>query len=135
MERNFNTEFIFSAVRSSGPGGQHVNKVSTKAELRFDVNKSLLLNPEEKILVLENLKNKLTKDGLLIITSQETRSLSENKKICISKFYEIIEKALIKPTIRKKVLPSKTWHKNRLEDKKKNAQKKEIRKNINLKEF
>ncbi len=126
--KTLDTEFVFSASRSSGAGGQHVNKVSTKAELRFDVKKSTLLTDDEKLKILDRIANKLTLDGVLIITSQATRSLLQNKQICIKKFYAIVELALIDPKIRKKVKPSKAWHAERLDDKKRNATKKQNRK-------
>lgn len=128
MERNFEPEFVFNVSRSSGPGGQNVNKVNTKAELRFDIKNSSLLSDDEKLLITKNLEKKLTLDGILIITSSETRSLLQNKENCISKFYAIIEKALIVPKIRKKSRPSKAWHQERLNEKKLISEKKQNRK-------
>ena len=127
MKRDFSSEFEFIASRSSGSGGQHVNKVSTKVELRFNVNESKILNEDEKLLIHKNLKNRINSEGILIIVSQETRSQLRNKKICIEKFYEIIENALIVPKKRKIKQKSRKYHLKRLENKKLHSEKKENR--------
>ncbi len=130
MEKDFESEFVFISSRSSGAGGQHVNKVNTKIELRFNINNSNLLNTEEKLLIYKKLSNRISKDGILQIISQESRSQIRNKKKCIDKFYEIIEQALIIPKKRKKLRPSKKWHRKRLKNKMFNSEKKENRKKL-----
>ncbi len=85
--KDFYKEFVFTSSRSSGAGGQHVNKVDTKVELKFHINNSLELTEEEKELLLEKLKNKINKDGFLQIVSQETRSQFRNKELCVARFY------------------------------------------------
>ena len=72
--RNFENEFIFNATRSSGPGGQHVNKVSTRIELRFDIGASLLLSEGEKALIRNKLAGRISKEGILLINAQSERS-------------------------------------------------------------
>lgn len=125
--RNFESEFQLTASRSSGPGGQHVNKVNTRIELRFSIHKSALLSPEEKELVLHKLKNRINSEGELILTSQSERSQLNNKAKVIQKFYELIGKALSKPKIRKASKPSKRVIEKRLLAKRKQGEKKQNR--------
>jgi len=127
-ERDFTVEFKFITSRSSGSGGQNVNKVNTKVELRFDVLNSSILTQEEKRILVEKLANKITTEGILQIVSQEDRTQLKNKEKCIEKFYELISKALTKPKLRKKVKLSRTLIEKRLEKKKKLSEKKEMRK-------
>ncbi len=125
---NFSQELLFTATRSSGPGGQHVNKVSTKVELRFNIPQSSILTEEQKEILLVKLKSKLTTEGDLIIISQDSRSQIKNRENALEKFYQVIQKALkparkrisTKPTVGSKV--------KRLEKKKKHSLKKETRK-------
>jgi ribosome-associated protein len=99
MRRGFESELFYSTSRSSGPGGQNVNKVNTKVELRFDIKLSSLLTDPEKELIFNKLKNRITNDGELVIVSQSERTQLMNKKAVTEKFYVIISKAL---TIQKK---------------------------------
>ncbi|NLO03435.1 MAG: aminoacyl-tRNA hydrolase, partial [Bacteroidales bacterium] len=89
------SELIYSSSRSSGPGGQNINKVSSKVELRFIVAASESLNDLQKQLILRKLKNRITKSGELVLSSQRERTQRQNKQIVTSKFFELIEKALI----------------------------------------
>lgn len=102
--RGFEREFKFKTSRSSGPGGQSVNKTETRVELIFDVNASVILHEAEKKILLEKLQGKLDEEGLLKIASQESRSQIGNKEKAIAKFYDIVGKAL-KP--KKKRIPTK----------------------------
>ncbi len=99
MRRGFESELYYSTSRSSGPGGQNVNKVNTKVELRFNVKLSSLLSDFEKELVFSRLQNRITKDGELVLISQSERTQLMNKKAVTEKFYELISRAL---TIQKK---------------------------------
>lgn len=126
--RNFEKEFEFITSRSSGKGGQHVNKTNTKVELRFNISKSELLNDEEKKLIQKNLSSRISNDGILQIVSQKTRSQLKNKKDCIDKFYELLEKALTIQKKRKKTKRSLKSILKRLENKKKQSDKKDSRK-------
>jgi ribosome-associated protein len=125
---NFRDELVYFVSRSSGPGGQHVNKVSTKVELRFNIPESRVLSSDQKQILLQKLKNKITIDGNLIIVSQESRSQLKNKEKALAKFFLLIQKAL-KPT-RKRIptKPSPISKKKRLESKKKHSEKKMKRK-------
>ncbi len=111
-------ELKFKAIRSSGPGGQHANKVSSKVILFFDVQNSNAFTEQELQLVFKNLKSKLTKENMLIISSEETRSQHKNKEIVLEKFDHIIQNALIIPKRRKPTKPSKSSIKKRLVSKK-----------------
>ncbi len=121
-------ELIFSASKSSGPGGQHVNKVNTKAEIRFDIRASAILSDEQKDILHQKLASKINKEGILIVTSQSSRSQIENKIKATEKCLALIRKALTPGKKRKPTKPSKAAIARRLEEKKKVAEKKEQRK-------
>jgi ribosome-associated protein len=95
------TELQFKAVRSSGAGGQNVNKVSSKVMLSFDVNNSLALTDEEKYLLTSKLTSKLTSEQILILSCDEDRSQLKNKTIVTKRFLELIKSSLIVPKKRK----------------------------------
>jgi len=128
LKISFESEILFSASRSSGPGGQNVNKVSTKVELRFNIPNSNLLSDTEKEILLEKLKNKINNEGDLILVSQEGRSQLKNKEKVLEKFYELIEKTLTPPKKRKPTKPTQASKKKRLEGKKLVSEKKSQRK-------
>lgn len=130
-EQDFSPEFIFSASRSSGPGGQHVNKVSTKVELRFNILNSVILSTEEKNLLIEKLANRITREGELVIISQSERTQLKNKQAVIEKFYRLLKRALTPRKKRKATLPSAESIEKRLEEKRIRGEKKEQRKKIN----
>jgi len=102
--RNLENEFVFSTSRSSGPGGQNVNKVSTKVELRFNLASTELFSDEEKERIFARLKNKISKENEIILVSQSGRTQLANKNDVIDKFYEIVSKAL---TVQKKRKPTR----------------------------
>jgi ribosome-associated protein len=126
--RDFSKEFILSASRSSGPGGQNVNKVSTKVELRFDVQNSIILTEEEKDILLLRLPKKINAEGFLIIVSQSERTQLKNKEKTIEKFYTILHKILTPVKKRKPTKPNAAAKEKRLEEKKLKSEKKERRK-------
>jgi len=121
------SELNFSFSRSSGPGGQNVNKVNTKVELRFNISSSVVLSVEEKAVLLEKLAKQVNQDGILIVRSHETRSQLKNKKKSIEKFYDIINKALESKKERKSTKLSKATKEKRLKAKQEQSEKKERR--------
>jgi len=126
-KRNFEKEFEFITSRSSGKGGQHVNKTNTKVELRFNIYASEILSDDEKKLLKEKLSAKINNDGILQIVSQETRSQLKNKNNCIEKFYKLLEYAFKVRKKRKKTKRSFSSILKRLENKKRHSEKKENR--------
>lgn len=127
-ENNLISELSFKAIRSSGAGGQHVNKVASKVELSFNLKDSLYLTEEQKELLFKNFKNKLSKEGLFVLQCGESRSQHKNKTIVIDRFLEMIKEGLIVPKKRKKTKIPKSVKIKRLKAKKKNSEKKANRK-------
>ncbi|PIF02391.1 MAG: aminoacyl-tRNA hydrolase [Draconibacterium sp.] len=121
-------ELHFSASRSSGPGGQNVNKVNSKVELRFAVNLSKFLSEEEKERILKVLKKRINLENELIITVQSERSQLANREKALQLFFSLIESALTIPKKRKKTVPTQASRLKRLESKKIIALKKQLRK-------
>lgn len=125
-------ELNFKATRSSGAGGQHVNKTSSKIELSFDLENSLAVSENEKELLKTKLLSKLTKENVLILFCEETRSQHRNKELAIKRFLALIKTNLIRPKIRRKTKPSKGAIKRRVETKKRTSVKKALRKKPKL---
>ena len=121
-------EVKYRTSRSGGAGGQHVNKVSTKVELLFDVNSSSILNDKKKSIISEKLSNRINQDGILSLTCDETRSQSTNKEIVFNRFCNLIKTALTPVKKRKPTKPSKSSVRKRLDNKKKHSEKKANRK-------
>lgn len=125
------TELQFKAVRSSGAGGQNVNKVASKVGLSFDLLNSKGLTEEEKNWLHQKLKNKLSKDCILNLTADTSRSQKQNKDLVIQRFLKLLEKSLQKPKLRKNRKLSKIEKEKRLRDKRKLAETKTNRKKPN----
>jgi ribosome-associated protein len=120
-------ELIFTTSRSSGPGGQNVNKVNTKVTVKFDVAQSQVLTDEERAVILKKLHSKITTEGVLVITSQDSRSQLQNKEAAIIKLETLLVKAFEKKKIRRATKPSKGAVQNRIKKKKHHAEKKKWR--------
>ena len=125
-------ELTFKAIRSSGSGGQHVNKVSSKIELHFDLENSTVLSDQQKQRLLKSIKNKLTKNNELVLQCDESRSQHKNKEIVIKRFFELIKKGLIVPKKRKATRIPKSAIKKRLKNKSLRSEKKADRKKPDL---
>lgn len=128
--RDLSSELKFSASRSSGPGGQNVNKVNSKVELRFQVDQSELLSENEKFMINLHCRNRINSEGELIITVQTDRSQLKNKEEAIEKFYQLITKALTPRKKRRPSAPTRSSVERRLKLKKEGSEKKQLRKKI-----
>ena len=120
-------ELRFTASRSDGPGGQNVNKVNSKITLKFDVVNSNLLSAEEKETIVKRLGSQLTKDGVLVLTAQESRSQLANKETVMLKLDNLLQRAFEKRKVRKRTKPSKGSVQERIQMKKKLSEKKKWR--------
>lgn len=122
------TEIQYKAVRSSGAGGQNVNKVATKVQIQFFVEQSNGLTADEKTTFTEKLSNRITKEGFIMVECSETRSQLKNKELCTQRLFMLLENALKKDKKRIATKIPKAVIKKRLEDKQRIAHKKENRK-------
>ena len=125
---NIIKELNFKAIRSSGAGGQHVNKTSSKIELTFDVENSSSLTQNEKTLLKTKLHSKSSKENILVLFCDETRSQHRNKEIIIKRLLELLKTNLIIPKKRKPTKPSRGSLKRKAENKKRVSVKKALRK-------
>lgn len=125
-------ELTFKAIRSSGAGGQHVNKVSSKIELYFDLNHSKALTDIQKQRIQHKLKSRLTNEGVLMLQCDESRSQHKNKELVIKRFFELIKASLVIPKKRiptkipKSVIKKRLKSKRNLSEKKANRKKPDI---------
>lgn len=122
-------EISYKAVRSSGAGGQNVNKVSSKVELHFSIPASNALSETEKERALKKLASRLTKSEELILQCDESRSQHKNKEIVTQRFIELLKDSLKKPKPRKKTKTPRAAKLKRLREKKMRSEKKAGRKN------
>ena len=119
-----------SFIRSSGPGGQHVNKVATAVQLRFSAKNSENISAKIYNRLRTIAGSKLTEDGNLIIVSREHRSQSQNRRVALDKLISLLQQAAKKPKRRKKTRPSRASVEKRLRNKRFQSQKKKSRRNI-----
>jgi len=126
------SELQYKAVRSSGAGGQNVNKVSSKVVLSFDLTKSQALSTEEKNLLEANLSSRLTTDLILILNCDEDRSQLRNKEIVTKRFLELIKKGLFVQKARKETRVPKSAIRKRIKNKKSTSQLKQNRRKPDL---
>lgn len=129
----FIREFKFQTSRSSGPGGQHVNKVSSRVELRFNLRGSQLLNDDDKEILYQKLATRISQDGILSIVVQADRSQLRNKQLAIEKFFDLVNKALTPEKERKASKPSRSARERRLKSKRRESEKKARRRDTDWK--
>lgn len=113
--------------RASGPGGQHVNRTESKVELHWKLEESIALDDAQKVLLRKRLGGRLTTDGVLILTSQATRSQLKNREIVQQRFLDLVEKMLQPPKKRIRTKPGKSAVEKRLKQKKIQSEKKKRR--------
>jgi ribosome-associated protein len=126
-DRIAESEFILFTSRSSGPGGQNVNKVNTKVEIHFNVQLSAGLSAFEKELLCKNLKNRINSAGELVVRSQSERTQLNNRKKALEKLLMLLSAGLIEKPERKPTSPSKKSKADRLDEKKKRGKIKRLR--------
>lgn len=131
-EKQLISELNYKAIRSSGAGGQHVNKVSSKIELTFNLEDSQVFNEEQKERLKSKLNTRLTKENVLIIQCGESRSQHKNKKLAIQRFLQIIREGLLVPKKRKPTRIPRAVKIRRLKSKRSNSEKKTNRKKPNI---
>jgi ribosome-associated protein len=125
--KDFSKELNFKTSRSSGAGGQNVNKVETSVTVTWKVDDSEFFNERQKDLIKQKLKNRINLEGFLFLSVSESRTQLQNKKIAIEKILDIVEKSLFIPKFRVKTKPTRSSVEKRIQQKKQNSDKKENR--------
>ncbi len=128
--KNLDSEIQLEYIRASGPGGQNVNKVATAVQLRFDIFNSPNLASDTKGRLILLAGKRVNADGVLILESKRFRTQEQNREDAIAKFYELIQKASVKPKIRRKTKATKASKEKRLMGKKIKSEKKKLREKV-----
>jgi ribosome-associated protein len=115
------SEISFAASRSGGPGGQNVNKVSSRVTLSFDVRRSAALSDEQKVVIVRVLRNRINKGGILQISSQRTRSQDMNRADALQRFVDLLRRALMPKRARVETRVPRAAKQSRLDVKKKRS--------------
>jgi ribosome-associated protein len=123
-------ELTFTYARSGGPGGQNVNKVSSKAILRWTMTSSPSVSPAVKERIGRLEKKRVTTEGDLVIASQRFRDQERNREDCLERLREIVLRALIVPKVRRPTKPTKGSKRRRLEEKKRRSETKQGRRDV-----
>jgi len=127
-------ELKFAASRSGGPGGQNVNKVSTRVMLRFDVRGSSSLSEWQRRRILSRLATRVTKDGVLVVASQQHRSQRANREAAAARFVELLREALRRLPVRKRTAVPRAAKERRIESKKQRSRRKRLRSEVSWQE-
>ncbi|WP_332856240.1 alternative ribosome rescue aminoacyl-tRNA hydrolase ArfB [Duganella sp. S19_KUP01_CR8] len=124
-------EVEFNAIRAQGPGGQNVNKVSSAVHLRFDiVSSSLPEHIKERLLAMRD--QRITKDGVVVLKAQQSRSLEANKEEALRRLQELVDSVAVLPTVRRATRPTRSSQRKRLDGKAKDGERKQLRGKISL---
>lgn len=125
---NHEIELVF--VRGTGPGGQNVNKTSTKVQLRWNIDRSMVFSDKQKTMIRHALRSRMNKEGEIVIQAGDTRSQSQNRETAIERLERLVTKALVPHVRRIPTRPTRSSREARLESKKRRGLTKALRKNI-----
>jgi ribosome-associated protein len=124
-------EVEFNAIRAQGPGGQNVNKVSSAVHLRFDIaNSSLPEHIKERLLAMRD--QRITKDGVVVLKAQQSRSQEANKEEALRRLQELVDSVAVLPVIRRPTKPTRSSQRKRLDGKAKDGERKQLRGKVSL---